>query len=248
MVLGCRNGDYFVSLHMLMNFKHVIPLVLFCVLPGCVWAADFLTTSRFRFAEHRGGVSLTVEADFPTDGSGPAIAEARRWMGELLEVETEDAAAMDEGSLRAMLSASVAAWQQQGERFARRVELVLKYEDEDLFTFEATVVDKDSTTWRSEDCASFSKRDGHRIQASEVFACSEDEIKALMWAFRGNLATGVSSARQLVVGSVAFVDGWVVVIGPAEGYTGAAYRIRYQAAEPCLRRSTTGRYLATGAW
>jgi hypothetical protein len=47
---------------------------------------------------------------------------------------------------------------------------------------------------------------------------------------------------ELVVGDAGYIDGWVVVIGPAQGYTGAAYRIRYQVAEPYLQGKRTGGY------
>ena len=45
-----------------------------------------------------------------------------------------------------------------------------------------------------------------------------------------------------MVGEAGFIDGWIVVIGPARNYTGAPFRIRYQAAEPFLWGSKRGGY------
>ena len=55
-----------------------------------------------------------------------------------------------------------------------------------------------------------------------------------MWEWRGDLPVEVASANDLIVGEAGFIDGWIVVIGPARNYTGAPFRIRYQAAEPFL--------------
>ena len=52
----------------------------------------------------------------------------------------------------------------------------------------------------------------------------------------------VGKADDLYVGDMGFIDGWVVVIGPAHNYTGAAYKIRYQEAEPYLKHYAGGYY------
>ena len=44
----------------------------------------------------------------------------------------------------------------------------------------------------------------------------------------------VSSPDALYVGDVAFIDGWVIVIGPARGTSGAQYRLRYPEIEKWL--------------
>ena len=44
----------------------------------------------------------------------------------------------------------------------------------------------------------------------------------------------VSSPDALYVGDVAFIDGWVIVIGPARGTSGAEYRLRYPEIEKWL--------------
>ena len=80
----------------------------------------------------------------------------------------------------------------------------------------------------SADCATFSKIDGHRLTVKEIFKCGEAQIKQLMWQYRGDLPLmEVSKPEELVVGDAGYIDGWVVVIGPAYHHTGAEYRIRY---------------------
>ena len=77
---------------------------------------------------------------------------------------------------------------------------------------------------------------------NEIFNCSEERIKQLMWEWRGDLPVEVDSANDLIVGEAGFIDGWIIVIGPARNYTGAPFRIRYQAAEPFLWGSKRGGY------
>jgi hypothetical protein len=52
----------------------------------------------------------------------------------------------------------------------------------------------------------------------------------------------VASAEELVVGNAGFIDGWIIVIGPAHHYTGAAYRIRYEEVEEYVKRGVSGGY------
>ena len=159
-----------------------------------------------------------------------------------LAQDAEEPARLEKGDFQALLQRSFEGFLGVADSCSRRIEIERRYEDADVVTFAALVVDKDSATWRSEDYATFSKVDGDRIQVDEVFRCSEKKIKELMWKWRGNVPVDVSSADGLVVGDVAFLDGWVVVIGPAQGYTGAAYLIRYQDAEPYLQGKPGGRY------
>ena len=240
--MGFVNGDIFVTLYQAMKFRQIISSILLSVVAGGVSASDFFSTSAFRFVQKRGAVSYSVEVDFPVDGSAPAMMEVRRWICDILDVSAPQR--VEEGNFQSLLTASWQNYLDGSTGSSRRIEIVRKYEDEDLVTFEASVVDKDSAVWRSEDCASFSKSDGHRIQPSEIFACGEGQIKQLMWQFRDDIPVGVSSPVSLVVGNAGFVDGWIVVIGPAEGYTGAGYRIRYEVAEPFLRGKKSGGYYA----
>lgn len=215
-------------------------LFLLLLAPLAVSGADFFTTSGFKFVQRRGSVSYAAEVDFPVTGAAAALRSVKSWICDILEVE--EPARLEKGDFQALLQRSFEGFLGVADICSRRIEIERRYEDADVVTFAALVVDKDSATWRSEDYATFSKVDGHRIQVDEVFRCSEKKIKELMWKWRGNVPVDVSSADGLVVGDVAFLDGWVVVIGPAQGYTGAAYLIRYQDAEPYLQGKPGGRY------
>ncbi len=225
---------------MLMNIRRI--LILSALAAAQTWssAAGFFSTSGFRLVERRGGASFSAEVDFPVEGNAQAMKGVKSWICDILEVD--EPRRLEESDFQSLLRQSLENFMGQGLNTSRKVEIIRSYEDENLVTFESVVTDKDSLTWVDEDCASFSKKDGHRIQASEIFNCSEQKIKDLMWKFRDGLPVGVTSARSLVVGNAGFLDGWIVVIGPAEGYTGASYRIRYQEAEPFLRGKRSGGY------
>ena len=74
------------------------------------------------------------------------------------------------------------------------------------------------------------------------FPYIREKAKELMWEYRGDLPMAVGSAKELVVGEAGFIDGWVIVIGPAVNYTGAAYRLRYPEIEQYLRKGHSGGY------
>ena len=116
----------------------------------------------------------------------------------------------------------------------RRVEITWVYEDPTCVTYEAVTTDLDSVAWTTTDIACFSKRDGHRVQPSEIFNCDESQIKRLMWQYRGSLPMEVAKAEELYVGDCGFIDGWVIIVGPARGTSGAAYRLRYPEIERWL--------------
>ncbi len=219
--------------------KIILPLLLGGALTHAA-AADFLGTKDYRLAERKGRQSFQADVEFPTEGSPAAVKSVREWIGEILETEVD--AQILASDFQKVLRQSFEAFVQENDVKSRKIEITRGYEDASVVTFVSTVTDKDSTTWRSEDCATFSKKDGHRLQASEIFDCPEETIKTLMWRYRGDLPTGVASASALVVGNVGFIDGWVIVIGPAKGYTGAQYRIRYKDAEPYLRNQSKSGY------
>lgn len=116
----------------------------------------------------------------------------------------------------------------------REVNITWLYEDPTCVSYEAVVTDRDSVAWTASSVATFSKQDGHRVTPEEVFSCDEKQIKRLMWQYRGDLPMEVSSPDALYVGDVAFIDGWVIVIGPARGTSGAEYRLRYPEIEKWL--------------
>lgn len=228
-----------------MNKLRITLVWLLTALAAQVFAAgDFFTTTGFSFTRRHGGTSFSARVDFPVSGSSKAVESVKQWMGDVLEVNMPISVS-EEGFERA-LQQSFDSLLVDAPGVSRHVEITRAYEDEEIVTYLSTVVDRDTATWRDEDCASFSKTDGHRITAKEVFKCSERQIKQLMWQYRGDLPVGVASPDELVVGDVGFIDGWVIVIGPARGYTGAAYRIRYQEAEPCLRGNRNEGYYEEG--
>ena len=223
-----------------MNFRHILIIaILFLPVPVAV-AEDFFGTSGFKFVQRKGEVSYSAEVEFPVSGNAKALQEVKTWICNVLEVDMPSR--LEEYTFRETLLKAFDEYKEQVDSGTRRIEIFRSYEDEQVVTFQSLVVDRDSAEWRSEDCASLSKLDGHRIQASEIFKCSEQKIKELMWQFRNGLPVDVSSPKDLVVGDAGFIDGWIVVIGPARGYTGATYRIRYQVAEPYLRGSGRGGY------
>ena len=118
------------------------------------------------------------------------------------------------------------------------------YEDPTCVTYEAVTTDRDSVDWSTTSVACFSKRDGHRVGANEIFGCDEAQIKRLMWQYRGNLSMEVAQADDLYVGDCGFIDGWVLVVGPAQGTSGAAYRLRYPEIEQWLKKPQSDGYLA----
>lgn len=54
----------------------------------------------------------------------------------------------------------------------------------------------------------------------------------------------VAKADDLYVGDCGYIDGWVLVVGPAQGTSGAAYRLRYPEIEQWLKKAKEDGYLA----
>ena len=179
------------------------------------------------------GWSASVE--IPTDGDKAVIESVMRGIADVLDI--------DEGrrtNVYGMLQASSDAFLASQQSFKRTIEVERSYEDEGCVTFEAMVTDKGSETWRWADCASFSKRDGHRIKLNEIFKCDKSDICRLMWQYRGDLPLDADGPEDLVPVNAGFIDGWIVVIGPALHYTGAPFRLRYEEILPYLRTSENG--------
>ena len=219
-----------------MTLRSLILIMVSCLQALPLAAAEnFFTTTGYSFVRCSGRQSYAVKVDFPVDGEAHALDSVKAWICDILDVDEPQE--LDEANFE-----NVMPFLKEDSGLSRRVEIVRSYEDEEIVTYQSQVVDRDTATWRDEDCASFSKKDGHRLSIREIFKCPERKIKQLMWQFRGDLPVGVSGPDELVVGDAGYIDGWVVVIGPARGYTGAAYRIRYQVAEPYLQGKRTGGY------
>lgn len=197
-----------------------------------VAAQDYFDVMTMNCREGSGASEFVAAVDVPVGGSEAVVREAKRWMCGVLGVDENPDA--DADVFGALLKRAAADYMGEMPGSRRNVRITWSYEDPTCVTFEAEVADRDSLTWTTADIATFSKRDGHRVTAKEVFACDESRIKQLMWKWRAGLPMEVSRPEHLYVGSVGFVDGWVVVIGPARDTSGAEFRIRYSDAEPYL--------------
>lgn len=216
-------------------------LLLLAAVPTALPADDFFDVRGFTYKRKGSGTEVRASIDFPTTGSAPALRAARLWICEVIGADVKGDVTEDNfGQILQQACDSCF----DNSRGSHTLEVTWSFEDPEVVTFESTVTDVDSVRWVSEDVASFSKKDGHRIQADEIFKCGEEQIKTLMWQFRGDLPMEVGKADDLYVGDVGFIDGWIVVIGPAAGHTGAAYRIRYETAAPYLKATRhSGGYL-----
>lgn len=216
--------------------NHGLVIILLLLFALTTEARGFLNTKQITLREER----FKAEIDFPTGGNPDVIAQVKLWICDVLD--TDAPSRLRENDFRDLLLRCCGAFEESYEKGSRKVEVVRSYEDANVVTFESKVTDNDSTVWITEDCACFSKHDGHRLTAGEIFDCNESQIKQLMWHYRGDIPTGMDGPKGLVVGNAGFIDGWIIVIGPAENSAGRAYRVRYQAAEPYLKKSKDGEY------
>ena len=202
-----------------------------------VAAADYFDVVPLSCREGSGSVRYEASVDFPVGGGMAVMAAAKEWIGEILEVDgtmaEQDVSGMSADDFGRLLDAVAADYVKTGDGH-REVSITWLYEDPTCVSYEAVVTDRDSVAWATSSVATFSKQDGHRITPEEVFSCDEKQIKRLMWQYRGDLQMEVSSPDALYVGDVAFIDGWVIVIGPARGTSGAEYRLRYPEIEKWL--------------
>jgi len=204
--------------------------------PEMAEATSFTTTKKVSSRGNRYSISI----DFPTQGDDAVVENIKLWICELLEADMPKL--LNDRTVGRLIQKSYDQYQDNFTTGARSVEIVRSYEDKDVVTYEATITDKDSITWIAQDCASFSKPNGHRLNANDIFSCDEMKIKELMWQFRGSLKMEVAQAADLMVGNVGYIDGWILVIGPAENHNGAIFKIKYSTAEPYLRTTKQGGY------
>ena len=220
------------------NLRATLLVWLLALLPAVVRGEDFFDVRTFNYQRQEGGVTLQAEIDFPTAGTAGSVREVRRWICELLGVdEGVDVTEVNFGKILQQACDGMFGDMESGRH---SLQVKWTFEDPEIVTFESAVIDDDGERWTSEDVVSVSKKDGHRIQAGEIFKCGEEQIKQLMWDSRGKLQMEVGKASDLYVGDAGFIDGWIVVIGPAARHTGAAYRIRYATAVPYLRGGNRG--------
>lgn len=216
--------------------------------PATALAQDYFDVMPMTCTEKGDGVGYNAAVDFPVGGNAAVVRSAKEWIGEVLEVDATMAASptadMSADAFARLLDAVAKDFVEKNEATRRRVEVTWMYEDPTCVTYEAVTTDRDSVDWTTADIACFSKRDGHRVQPHEIFQCDEAQVKRLMWQFRGDLPMEVAKPEELYVGDCGFVDGWVVVIGPARGTSGAEYRLRYPEVERWLVPADGEGYLA----
>lgn len=224
--------------------RRIMAVVWMTIMTGTIGAQNFLNVKQYTCRRQGEGVSVSMKADFPVEGNAALLKSVRQWICETLDVDAPKTFTPDR--FPELMQQSCDRYLQEPGKSSHTIEITWSFEDPECVTFESTIMDKDSVTWTTEDCATFSKKDGHRITASEIFKCDKRQIKQLMWQFRGSLIMEVPTAAQLYVGNVGLIDGWVIVIGPAVRHSGAEYRIRYEIAEPYLRTSKGGDYYSDG--
>lgn len=212
------------------------PFLLLCsmLVPTGARAQDFFDVQTYSCKETLGASSFRANIDVPTEGSRAAVRSVKRWICEMLEVPVPGN--IDQADFPHLLDRSCKEYLKHADRSARKVEIVWSFEDPTCVTFMATISDKDSVMWTTTDCASFSKEDGHRITVAEIFNCDERQIKKLMWDAREDMKLDAHRAESLFVGEAGFLDGIIVVIGPAHNSNGAPFAIPYEDAEPYLRK------------
>ena len=217
--------------------RWMIVAMLFA-LPSMTRAQDFLSTRTGTFNKSGKSSSFKASVEFPTEGDARVVSSVMKWIGFVLDTETDF-----KRDYQRMLQASCDTFTMSGQGGDRSIVIERSYEDANCVTFESMVTDKGSETWRWADCASFSKKDGHRIQLDEIFKCSEDELKELMWEYRGDLKLDTDDPSGLYPLNAGFIDGWIVVIAPAHHQMGAEFQLRYLEILPALYTTEEGYYI-----
>ena len=229
------------------SFKYLLVSPVFLFSSQAV-AEDYFDVVPMVGREASGGVAYKASVDFPVGGDDSVVAAAKNWIGEMLEVDADMAEVpvghMSPDAFGRLLDAVAADYVKTTVKGRREVRITWLYEDPTCVSYEAVVTDRDSVEWTTADVASFSKKDGHRVTAREVFNCDETQIKRLMWQYRGDLDMEVARPEELYVGNVAFIDGWVIVVGPARGTSGTEYILRYPEIERWLVPARGEGYLA----
>ena len=117
--------------------------VLFCLLPFSAVAGTFFTTRDFsQRAERQHGVRGTW--DFPLTGNAAAMRSVKRWICDVLDIDTPQT--MDESNFENFLRVSCSQYFETGGQSKRKVEISRTYEDNTLVTYESLVEDRDPET------------------------------------------------------------------------------------------------------
>ena len=212
--------------------------LLTCVCGVQTMAQDFLGTREYKVKKAAGKVAFDATVEFPVEGPRRVLEGVAAWLAQTLEVDGDFT-----GNGQRLLQCACDSFMNSGQKWKRTVTVERTYEDQRVVTFQSWIKDVDSETWRTADCASFSKKDGHRIQLDEIFKCSEDELKELMWEYRGDLKLDTDNPSGLYPLNAGFIDGWVVVIAPAYHQMGAEFQLRYLEILPALYTTEEGYYI-----
>ena len=200
-------------------------------------AQDFLSTKTTTLKKTSGKASYNASVEFPTDGDARVLAQVTQWIKTVLEADEYSG-----NDFQGILQKSCDTFFGYGEDWKRSITIERDYEDGQIVTFVSRVTDTDEEKWVAEDCASFSKRDGHRITLDEIFLCDEDDIKYLMWEYRDDIALDVDDPAGLAPMNGGFIDGWILVTSPAHNATSRTFRLRYEEITSYLRRHDGGYY------
>lgn len=210
-----------------------IVVLLVAVIP--LAGQDFLSTKEYKIKKAAGKAEFDATIEFPTEGGQKVRKAVTEWMAQTLEVDGDFT-----GNGQRLLSCACDSFLNSGQKWKRNVLIERGYEDENCVTFQSWIKDVDSETWQTADCASFSKADGHRITLDEIFRCSDDELKQLMWQYRGDLILDSDNPQDIYPLNAGFIDGWIIVIAPAYHQMGAEFRLRYMEILPALNTSVEG--------
>ena len=211
----------------------ILLIMLSCV--SGMAAQDFLSTRTVTQKSSSEGSSYSASVEFPTEGSQAVLKNVRQWFSYMLDTDGNFGA-----DIRRQLEVSCNDFLRHASKTSREIEIEREYEDSRCVTFTATITDKGSETWITEDCATFSKRDGHRLTMEEIFSCSEEEIKNLIWHYKGDTKMDVDSPSDVFPMNAGFIDGWVVVTAPAYHSPATAFRLRYEEIIPYLKSTSNG--------
>lgn len=214
-----------------MQNRKLYILTLFLLLASTAFSQSFINTREY--SVNRGAsqtTSFSAEIDYPISGCSQEVLTAiRAWFCDILDLPQRNFS-----DANVLLRMAADSFMVSG-RGQREVRIERSFEDARCVTFQSWVTDKDDETWRAADCASFNKEDGHRITLDEIFNCDEAQIKQLMWQNRGELQLDVDVPEGLLPVNAGFIDGWVIVIGPAYHRTGAEFKMRYMSILPYLK-------------
>ena len=217
--------------------KTIVVTIVLSVTAITIGAQDFLSTKTVTLKKSSGKASYSASVEFPTDGAPAVVKEVMQWINIVLETDGEN-----RRDFQSILQNSCDNFFGYGEDWKRDIQIERDYEDSRIVTFISSVTDTDNEKWVAEDCATFSKKDGHRLTLDEIFLCGEDDIKYLMWEYRDDISLDVDEPAGLAPINGGFIDGWVLVTSPAHNANSRIFRLRYEEIVSYLKKHSEGYY------